>query len=68
MNPGLPDRLWMATTGVDLIHKDVHEEVEAHLQSCNALMANMDGWEKEGKNSSRSSQRQVIPRVFMDFI
>jgi hypothetical protein len=44
---GLPCRFWMAATGVDLIHKDVHEEVENHLQSCDALMANMDGWENE---------------------
>ena len=65
---GLPGRFWMATTGVDLIHKDVHEEVEAHLQSCDALMANMDDWENEKNNNLRSSQRQVRPRVFMDFI
>ena len=46
---GLPGCFCMVTIGVDIIHKDVHEEVEAHLQSCDALMANVDGWENEKK-------------------
>ena len=44
---GMPGRFWMETTGVDLAYEDVHTEVEQHLQSCDALMANMDGWENE---------------------
>jgi len=39
----------METTGVDLAYDDVHNEVEEHLQGCDALMANMDGWENEKK-------------------
>ncbi len=45
----LPCRFFMVTTVVGIIHKHVHEEVEAHLQSCDALMANMDGWGNENK-------------------
>ena len=29
--------------------KDVHDEIEKHLQGTDALMANMDGWENEKK-------------------
>ena len=47
---GMPGRFWMETTGVDLVYKDVHDEVEQYLQSCDALMANMDGWETEKKH------------------
>ncbi len=32
---------------MDLAYDDVHSEVEEHLQGCDALMANMDGWENE---------------------
>jgi hypothetical protein len=39
----------METTGVDLAYDDVHIELEEHLQGCDALMANMDGWENEKK-------------------
>ncbi len=39
----------METTSVDLVYKDIHEEVEEHLQNCDAVMANMDGWENEKK-------------------
>jgi len=39
----------MSTTGVDIAFRDLHEEVEGHLQRCDALMANMDGWENEKK-------------------
>jgi len=46
---GIPRRFWMTTTGVDLAYKDVHDEVEEHLQGSDALMANMDGWENEKK-------------------
>ncbi len=46
---GLPGRFWMSTLGVDIAYNDLHEEVEGHLQSCDALMANMDGWENEKK-------------------
>jgi hypothetical protein len=46
---GIPGRFWMETTGVDLAYDDVHSEVEEHLQGCDALMANMDGWENEKK-------------------
>ena len=46
---GLPGRFWMSTAGVDIAFNDLHEEVEGHLQSCDALMANMDGWENEKK-------------------
>ena len=48
-NHGLPGRFWMSTTGVDIAFHDLHEEVEGHLQRCDALMANMDGWENEKK-------------------
>jgi hypothetical protein len=46
---GMPGRFWMETTGVDLVYNDVLEDVEHHLHSCHALMANMDGWENEKK-------------------
>jgi len=46
---GIPGRFWMETTGVDLAFDDVRTEVDQHLQSCDALMANMDGWENEKK-------------------
>jgi hypothetical protein len=46
---GMPGRFWMETTGVDLVYDEIHEEVEQHLGSCDALMANMDGWENEKK-------------------
>jgi hypothetical protein len=39
----------MEITGVDLAFDDVCNEVEQHLKSCDALMANMDGWENEKK-------------------
>jgi hypothetical protein len=39
----------METTGVDLVYRDVKEEVECHLHDCDALMVNMDGWENEKK-------------------
>jgi hypothetical protein len=46
---GIPGRFWMETTGVDIVYDEVHEEVEQHLHDCDALMANMDGWENEKK-------------------
>jgi len=46
---GIPGCFWMATTGVDLAYDDIHSEVEEHLQGCDALMADMDGWENEKK-------------------
>ena len=46
---GLPGRFWLSTTGVDLVYNGLREEVEGHLQRCNAVMANMDGWENEKK-------------------
>ncbi len=46
---GLPGRFWMETSGVDIAYDDVYDEVEQHLQGCDALMANMDGWENEKK-------------------
>jgi len=39
----------METTTDDLVYKDIHEKVEEHLQNCDAVMVNMDGWEKERK-------------------
>ena len=39
----------METIGVDLVYNDVHEDVEHHLHSCHALIANMDRWETEKK-------------------
>jgi hypothetical protein len=40
----------MATSGVDIVYTDFHDEVEEHLQGCSdALMANMDGLENEKK-------------------
>jgi hypothetical protein len=33
----------MEKTGVDIVYRDVKEEVEDHLKGCDALMANMDG-------------------------
>jgi hypothetical protein len=46
---GIPGRFWMETTGVDLVYHEIHEQVEQHLGSCDALMVNMDGWENEKK-------------------
>jgi hypothetical protein len=44
----------MSTTSVDIAaFNDMHEEVEDHLQRCDALMANMDGWENEKNNNSK---------------
>jgi len=39
----------METTGVDLVYKEVLEELEPHLENCDALMTNIDGWENEKK-------------------
>ncbi len=49
----------METTGVNLAYDDVKDEVEQHLQSCDALMENMDGWENEKKQNSRLPMKQV---------
>jgi hypothetical protein len=46
---GIPGRFWMETTGVDQVYDEVYEQVEQHLGHCDALMANMDGWENEKK-------------------
>ena len=46
---GIPGRFWMETTGVDQVYNEIHEQVEQHLGNCDALMANMDGWENEKK-------------------
>ena len=46
---GIPGRFLLETTSVDLVYKEVLEEVEPHLENCDALMANMDGWENEKK-------------------
>jgi hypothetical protein len=45
----IPGRFWMETTGVDLAYHEIHEQVERHMGSCDAIMANMDGWENEKK-------------------
>jgi len=47
---GMPGFFWMETTGVDLVYRDVKEEVECHLHDCDALMVNMDGKENEKKH------------------
>ncbi len=47
---GIHGRFWMETTGNDFVYKEIHEEVEQHLENCDALMANMDGW---GKNLAK---------------
>jgi len=39
----------MSIASVDIAFHDLHEEVEGHLQCCDALMAMMDGWENEKK-------------------
>ncbi len=46
---GIPGRFWMETTGVDLAYDEIYQDVEEHLRGCDALMANMDGWENEKK-------------------
>ncbi len=46
---GIHGRFWMETTDVDLVYHAIHEQVEQHLGSYDALMANMDGWENEKK-------------------
>ena len=46
---GIPGRFWLETTDIYLVYKEVLEEVEPHLENCDALMANMDGWENEKK-------------------
>jgi hypothetical protein len=39
----------METTGVDVVYDEVRQEVEQQLLSCDALVANMDGWDNEKK-------------------
>ena len=34
---------------MDVVYDEIHQEVEQHLRDCDALMANMDGWENEMK-------------------
>jgi hypothetical protein len=46
---GLQGRFWLSTTSVDLVYNGLREEVEGHLQRCDAVVANMDGWENEKK-------------------
>jgi hypothetical protein len=45
----VPCHFWRETTGVDIVSRDVKEEVENILHGCDALMANIDGWENEKK-------------------
>jgi len=57
----VPGRFWMETTGVDIVYNDVKDEVEEHLQGCDALMANMDGWENEKKQQLKIVTETGIP-------
>ena len=57
-NHGLPERSRMSTTGVDIVFHNLHEEVEEHLQRCDELMSNMDGWKNEKNNNSRSLRKE----------
>ena len=46
---GIPGLFWMETTVVEFAYEEVHSQVEEHLQGCDAIMANMGGWENEKK-------------------
>jgi hypothetical protein len=51
----------METTGVDIVYNDLKDEMEEHLQGCDALMANMDGWENEKKLQLKIVTETCIP-------
>jgi len=46
---GLPGRVWLSTIGVDIVYNDLREKEEGHVQRCDAVMANVGGWENERK-------------------
>ena len=62
---GLPSRCWMGTTGVDLVYNEVHENVEEHLRGCDAIMANMDGWENEKKQQLKIITKAGVSARYM---
>jgi hypothetical protein len=39
----------MDTTDVDLVYNEIYEQVEQHIGNRDALMTNMNRWEKEKK-------------------
>ena len=51
---GIPGRFWMASTGLDYVYDEVHEDVESHLGQADALFVGIDGWENQRKENLKN--------------
>ena len=51
---GIPGRFWLASTGLEYVYSECHEEVEAHLQQSDALCVGVDGWENQRKENLKN--------------